>query len=371
MSDRKFAMRAGLALVLANLRYWSSVAPIVRDELDRWLLQAEAIPDPSLRELAVSKLRSEHFNAEVAATLGTLAPRARRRDVVEAIVALEVLYDYLDGLTERPVQEPLRSGRCLYQAFTEALVSEADEDYYAFQPSGDDGGYLRELAAAVRIGCQRLPGQELVLEPMLSAVNRCAEGQVRVHAAPQAGTEQLRSWAQANRSGSQLGWREYVAGSVASVLAAHALIAVSAGNSITAEEARATDAAYLSISAMSTMLDSLIDYEGDVQSGEPWLVGFYGDPQQLGDQLAKVAGDAATRARSLPHGAHHYITLVGVVAYYASASEARGELVAPLLMRLRTELRPVLGPTLAVMRVWRLAKRARAQVRTVSGTKPT
>ena len=51
------------------------------------------------------------------------------------------------------------------------------------------------------------------------------------------------------------------------------------------------------------------------------------------------------------------MTLVGVVAYYASAPGARDEPAAPIVARLRAQLRPLISPTLALMRCWRLAKR--------------
>lgn len=361
MSDRKFARRAGAALAVANLRYWSGVAPIVGAQLKRWGAHAEAIPDPCLRQLAVRKLQSEHFNAEVAATLATLAPKAQRKDAVEAIVALEVLYDYLDGLTERPVADPLQSGFQLYRAFVGALESEPrpPEDYYAFQPRGDDGGYLRALSRSVHAAVSRMPAHAAMLEVASQPALRCAEGQIRVHAAPQIGTVQLETWAKARSAGSGLGWREYTAGAVASVLASHALIAVGARSDVTAREARAIDAAYLSISALSTMLDSLVDFERDAAADDAWLVDLYGGPDLLANRLVGVAERAVAEVRALPLGAHHFMTLVGVVAYYASADEARGDLVAPLLEHLRRELRPLFAPTLAVMRAWRLAKRLR------------
>jgi tetraprenyl-beta-curcumene synthase len=78
-----------------------------RGALRRWERRAEQIENPEPRALARGKLRDERFNAEVAATLATLAPRRARKDAVEAIVALEVLFDYLDGLTERHASDPL------------------------------------------------------------------------------------------------------------------------------------------------------------------------------------------------------------------------------------------------------------------------
>ena len=73
--------------------------------------------------------------------------------------------------------------------------------------------------------------------------------------------------------------------------------------------------------------------------------------------MRRVAGDAARQARLLPHAAHHVMTLVGVVAYYASAPAAKSAFAQPVTARLTAELRPLITPTLALMRAWRLAKR--------------
>ena len=43
--------------------------------------------------------------------LATFAPRAARAQVVEAIVASQLLFDLLDGLTERPSADPMGERR--------------------------------------------------------------------------------------------------------------------------------------------------------------------------------------------------------------------------------------------------------------------
>jgi tetraprenyl-beta-curcumene synthase len=323
------------------------------------------IADPQLRELAIGKLQLEHFNAEVAATLATLVPEAHRSRSVEAIVAFEVLYDYLDGLTEEPAEDPVEGRWRLYRAF----VGVFDESPPGIRSDADDqtqtdGGYLDELAATVSAAIAALPGRAAVSPAGRRAAERCSAGQVHVHAAPQIGVAQLEQWARMEAvARGALGWREYIAGAVASVLAVHSLIAYSAEESATEEEAEALDDAYLWISALSTMLDSLVDYERDVASGDPWLVRLYGgDVRLFGDRLVEVANGAVSRARLLPHGPHHLMTLMGVVAYYTSAPEARGELARPMVARLHRELGPSILPTLAVMRAWRLAKRVRRRV---------
>src|ERR1700735_2167569 len=105
--DRTMAARALAAFALANARYWTGVAGHVRREMCHWQTRAQAIGDPELRALALAKLSTEGFNAEAAAIDATIAPRATRRQAVRAIVALELLFDYLDGLTERPCTDPL------------------------------------------------------------------------------------------------------------------------------------------------------------------------------------------------------------------------------------------------------------------------
>lgn len=400
-----------LNLTVANARYWTSVAPVVRAQLRRWERRAQEIPDPALRALALQKLREERFNAEVAATLATLAPRTRRARTVQAIVALQLAYDYLDGLTEQPAEDPLRTGLQLSLAFTDALggtprwepdgagaggepahdharargggpaqagdyfASAGGEpahddtrtrggepaqtgDYFAHHPS-DDGGYLAELSAATSAALAGLPAWSAVSETARASAELCAEAQVRVHATLRTATAELEQWATARAAGTRFEWREFLAGAVSSVLALHALIAAAASERTTPAQAAAIDSAYLSISALSTMLDGAIDYEADCAGGVPWLVRQYEDTATLADAVGTVIGDAKAQARTLPNAGHHELMLVGVAAYYASAPQAGRGIAAALMGRAREELGPSLGPAIATMRAWRAAKRLR------------
>lgn len=361
LGDRRLMVRAGVALVLANARYWTTVAPLVRGQLRRWERYAQRIRDPILQSFALAKLREESFNAEVAATLATLTPRAYRAHAVEAIIALEVLYDYLDGLTESPSHDALRDGRQLLTAFTDALAPsvERNRDYYRYHPQSNDEGYLEELVATVRNALAVLPAADAVAAVAQRAATRCAEAEVRAHAVPRTGTAQLEEWAKREAASTALEWREYLAGSASSVLAVHALIAAATDQRTTPEQAAAIDTVYLSIAVLSTMLDSLIDYEHDLDAGEPGYVRYYENPNLLASRLASVTRHAATGARTLPNGPHHVMTLAGVVAYYTSAPAAASKHVRPIATHLKRELKPLITPTLMVMRMWRLAKRLR------------
>ncbi|MFI5004539.1 MAG: DUF2600 family protein [Solirubrobacterales bacterium] len=359
--DRRLLARAGVALALANARYWPRVAPLVHAQLKRWEQRAHAIEDPALHALALEKLREERFNAEVAATLATLAPPEHRTAVVEAIVAYEVMYDYLDGLTEQPTPSPLEDGHSHYRAFTDAITldSEPADGYYTSRPA-DDGGYLKDLAGVVRGALAGLPSTPAIFSAAREAARRCAEAQIRAHAAPALGTPQLEQWAKHEAQDTPLGWQEFLAGAASSVLAVHALIAAAADERTTLGYAAEIDTTYLSICALSTMLDSLVDHQRDTQAGQAGYLRYYRDHDLLARDLARAARRAVEHSSALPNSAHHVMTLVGVAAYYISAPTAGSDLARPVTRQVRRELEPLITPTLAVMRTWRAAKQARS-----------
>jgi len=363
--DHPLMVRVSVALVLANTRYWSTVAPLVRTQLLRWTRRAENIPDPALQEVALTNLREEGFNAQATATLATLTPREHRKPVVEAIVGLQILYDYLDSLIERPLTDPLSDGRQLYKAFIDAIIpdSEPRGDYYPPTHESDDGGYLEELIDVVRGALSGLPSRAAIAEVSAHAAKRCAQAQVHAHATTILGDTQLERWATNNATGTGLQWREFLAGAVSSGLSLHALIAAGGDPHTTQEQALAIDEVYLSVCAVTTLLDGLIDYEQDLRDmGKSGYIRYYEDHDMLTEGLRSVIHRAASAGRDIPNTAYHLMTLVGVAAYYASAPTASNEFAREVIEQTRRELKPLITPTLAVMRAWRLAKRARRAI---------
>jgi tetraprenyl-beta-curcumene synthase len=341
-------MQGALALLRVNVRYWATVAPVVRRELARWQPRAEAIPDPAMRAIALRKLDEERFNAEAAGMLATLAPRSHRVNVVRAIVAMEVLYDVLDGLTELPLDEPLREGEELYLAFTDALTTTAAEG---------PNEYLRELSTVARSAFAQLPAADAVRERARESAARAAQAQIHMHAAPRLGDAQLREWAQVQSHATSLSWRELLAGAASSVLAVHALIALAAVPAATVERATELDACYLSIGVLLTLLDGVADQDKDAISGEVAYVDLFEDRELLSGTLAAAARRARHAAQELPDAPDHLVILSGVVAYYASTPGSS----KLLLTELEHELGPLLRLTLPVMHVWRRARRSRGQ----------
>jgi tetraprenyl-beta-curcumene synthase len=363
VADRGFLARAGWALVRTHAIYWSRVAPLVRGHLRHWEGRAAAIPDPQLRQLAQGKLVGERFNIEVAAMLATVSPTHHRSDTVRAIVALQIMYDYLDGLTEQPTTDPIHDGLENSKALLEAVCTDGAPPISGQSTSARvDGGYLDELSHTVRTVIKRLPGAAAVTEVVAASVARCAEAQVRVHAAPHTGTLAVEEWASRQAAASGLEWREWLFGAMASVVALHTLIVLSADRLATPARARELDHAYLPLCALVTMLDHLVDHERDVLTGERSYVDFYGTPEEFSQHTAGVLDCAIERVYTIRDGPYHLMLLSGVVAYYTSQPGATGEFVQSTAEQVQDRLRPLITPMLATLHAWRRAKRLRASI---------
>jgi tetraprenyl-beta-curcumene synthase len=352
-------VKAWAALLVANFRYWRTVAAVADERIEHWRSRAEAIPDEATRTLALSKLDGERFNAEAGAMLATFAPAPQRANVVEAIVSLQLLFDLLDGLSERPTKQPIEDGHRLFALFIGALSAETPKTTDSSLPAA---GYMGELAEACRRALTELPATAAVLESARSAAARAATGQIHMHAASRLGIGQLQQWAQQLSSQSSLPWRELTAGAASSVLCVHALIAAAADPDTDSAQAVQIDWAYLSICVLLTLLDSLTDREQDARDAKLGYVDLYDDGEQLSKALDASLARADAQVRRLPDPERHLMMLAGVVAYYASAPGAKRQGVAEQVARLRDGLQPVIAPTMLVMRLWRACRRRQGRV---------
>ena len=137
---------ASVTFTGATRCYWLSVFPRVRRELRLWQRRAGAIPDGSLRRVALTVQRTKRGNIEGSAAFAAFAPRAHRAAVIRAQLAFQAIYDYVDTLAEQPHTCPIRNARQLHQALPVALDPTArPTDYYQYDPHRRDGGYLQAL----------------------------------------------------------------------------------------------------------------------------------------------------------------------------------------------------------------------------------
>ena len=306
--------------------YRVSIVPRARREIRRWAAAAAAIPDPVLRTHATHAIVVDSRNAEAVVALAATAPRRQRRTTVELLVAYQLLVDYVDTLGERVCATELRHGLSLGMALVSAIhppASPVDLD-----PLGDDGGYLVALVTTCRGRFRRLPSAHVVAQEAEAAALRCAQALAYTHTATWTGAlDELRRWTAAENEAADYSWCEIAAGGNSSI-AILALLAAAADPLTTGHDAAALAASYWPhVCVMSTMFDSLIDYEHDVVSGEFSFVSHYCGAGAARDGPIHATQLSLTAVRPLRRSHIHTMIVCGVAGYYA-ASAAPGSFAA-------------------------------------------
>ncbi len=344
-SVRLFAMAAG--------RYWTGVFPVARSTQRRLLARAQAIPDPQLRADALASHHDKGSNSEGLAALAILAPSERRTQVVRSLVAYQLMLDYLDGVSERPSNDPLGNGLALHRAFDVALDPEVPhENYYAHSSMGDDGGYLRELIEICRAPLRDLPSYPATREALLRQARLCRESQALNHALRYTSVEdELGDWAERTVAEADLDsgfeWWELIAAAAASSLCVGALLALAATPGVEEEEARQVEAAYFPwASGLNALLDSLVDLDEDPEGGSH--LRRYESYDVAAERLRTIACGARQRVAKLPDGRLHEAILSAMGALYLIDKEAWRSGREPISLAVYGALGPLARPSLAI-----------------------
>lgn len=349
----------------AARRYWLDVFPAAHSTQHRLLARAGAIPDPLLRADALASHRDKGANSEGLAALAVLAPRPRRAAVARSLVAYQLMLDYLDGVSERPSENPLANGLQLHGAFAVALdPGAAPEDYYALAPARADGGYLQELIATCRAPLRELPAYAAARPALLRQARLCCESQALNHALHFSGVEdEINAWAlrTASEAGLEPGfeWWELVAAAAASSLCVGALLALAATPGASEADALRVEAAYFPwASGLNALLDSLIDLDEDPDGASH--VRRYESRERAAERLQALAAGARRRVAELPDGRLHEAILAAMGALYLIHEEAWRPDREPISLAVFGALGPHTRPSLAVHLLRRRGRGGRA-----------
>ncbi len=367
VSRRERTVRLGSVRLFAAAarRYWFGVFPAARSTQRRLLACAEAIPDPLLRADALASHHEKGSNSEGLAALAVLAPADQRREVARSLVAYQLMLDYLDGVSERPSDDPLANGLALHRAFEVALDPAAEPvDYYAHAPARADGGYLNKLIESCRAPLGELPSYEAARGPLLRQARLCRESQALNHALRFIPVrDQLDDWAARTVSDSELEpvfeWWELIAAAAASSLCVGALLAIAATPGATEDEARRVESAYFPwASGLNALLDSLVDLDDDPEDASH--LRRYSSQEHATERLSAIASGARERVSALPDGDLHEAILAAMGALYLIHEDAWRPGREPISLAVYAALGPLAKPSLAVHLLRRRGRGTRA-----------
>jgi tetraprenyl-beta-curcumene synthase len=355
--------REALVFVRAARLYWLEIFPSVRRELSAWESRAKSIPDATLRRDALFTLRTKRGHAEGAAAFAVLVPRPYRRRVVRMMTSYEVMIDYLDTTSERPVDDPFGNTLRLHRAIYAALAlgpPAVDDRYYALHSHSDDGGYLASHVAACREVFVTLPFRQAVTEAIRRFADLYAESQGLHHAA-EAGRREtpeadLTSIEAARHR--ELQWGEVVAAGGSS-LPVLALIATAAGLTLPERGVELLGAAYYPwASALHILLDGLVDQAVDRVDGRLNQLTHYRSPEVAARRLTYIASRARALASGLHRGGMHAAILAAMGGYYLAAPQVWEPDRAVIARGVLESLGPLAKPSLLVHRLRRGGPRA-------------
>lgn len=319
------------------------------------------IPDGPIREDALDSIDRKRENADGAALFWIL-PRRRDPNLLRLLVAYQIIWDFLDSVSERGACAGTVNGRQLHRALVEALdPARPISDYYRYHPWHDDGGYLRTLVETCRETCAALPSYGRVRALIVREAERAQVQALNHDLDPRVRDEALREWAAQEFSGEQrLSWFELSSAASAS-LAVHAFLALAAQPACTDLEIRRTCGAYFPwIAGTATMLDSYVDQVEDAREGNHRYVDHYGSVALAGERVHTLVARSTEEARRLRDGHRHAVIAACMVAMYLSKDSARTPEMrasSASIARAGGTLTRILLP---ILRLWRIASAQRA-----------
>jgi hypothetical protein len=151
-------------------------------------------------------------------------------------------------------------------------------------------------------------------------------------------------------------WWEFAAGLAASVISMHMLIAAAAGASTTELDASRLATAYLPLSALTTLCDSLVDAERDAATRSHAYIAYYATLADGLRRIGAVAQEASSAACRLPDAPFHITMVAGVAGFYLSAPQLERAMVEAVRAELPPQLLGVFRPVFMMFRGWRGAK---------------
>ena len=335
--------------------------PAVTRELRGWHARAEAIPDERIRRDALSALDRKRGNTHGAALFWTL-PSVRSSCLLRLLVTYQVMWDFLDCVSESGAGTGQTNGLQLHLALVEALdPGRPTSDYYRHHPWREDGGYLHTLVAECRHCCRELPSFQVIRPVLVREATRANVQAINHELDPARREIGLREWVAREFPGDELpadravSWFELTAAGGAG-LTIYALFALAAEPACSETDvARAYHAYFPWTSAIATMLDSYVDEPEDTANGDHRYVAYYSGPEPATRRIDQLIRRCLDEARGLKNGERHILVAACMIAMYLSKDSAHTTRMRANTRRLVTAGGSLTKVLIPILRLWRIA----------------
>jgi tetraprenyl-beta-curcumene synthase len=343
-------------LVRAAVRELTWGLPAVAREERRWRAFARKIPDATIREDALSALRDKRGQTDGAA-LFSILPRTRNTSLLRLLVAYQIIWDFLDNVSERGAAAGIANGRQLHIALIDALdPARPISDYYLRHPWREDGGYLRALVDACRECCAELPSYERVRALVVEEAGRAQVLALNHELDPARRDSLLRAWAISEFPHEhEASWFE-LSGAASAGLTIFALLALASEPACSDSEITRTRRAYFPwTSALAAMLDSYVDQVEDAENGDHSYIAHYSTPELAIRQVCVAVQRCLREFRALKNSDKHILLATSMVAMYLSKDSARTPAMRQTTNNIVAAGGSLTRVLLPILRLWRIA----------------
>ena len=306
------------SLTLINT-FVRTIFPQINRELDYWAEYAEAHACPELKEQALSSIKHKKFHCQ-GGSIYSLYSGVNTADFITLVVALQTISDYLDNLCDRAGIADEQAFRQLHQAMTDALDPEAiPQNYYAFYPFNNDGGYLTKLVTTCQQQIKKLPSYQLVKTDLLKLACLYSDLQTYKHVDLNIREQKMTDWLEQYRDSYPHISKWEFAAATGSTLGMFMLCAAASDKNLAAGTVDKISTAYFPwISGLHILLDYFIDGAEDKANKDLNFVAYYANEAQILSRLTLFTKQAFLQAETLPQPLFHKTIVQGLLAMYLS-----------------------------------------------------
>ncbi len=305
-------------------KVYKDIFPAVQKQLHKWKKFAMIIPDPDLREQALSSIENKDFHCEGGSILALLAEE-HKEEAITFIVAYQTISDYLDNLCDRSTSLDDKDFAALHESMIHSLQQYSPQtNYYRYRFEQDDGGYLSSLVETCQSFMRKLDNYEAIADYLQELCIYYSNLQVHKHVQKNDREKRLISWFNEHEKNlPNMAWYEFSACS-GSTLGIFCLISYALRDDFQREHAKQIHKGYFPyIQGLHILLDYFIDQQEDIEGGDLNFCFYYKNQDELFERMSHFVSKAEEYLDLLPHKNFHKLIHRGLLALYLSDDKVK------------------------------------------------